>query len=424
MNEPLVARPPEVAARTTPGLIVAALWLLNFTTSAQVLIVAPILPRVEEQLSVDPAWLGVIITAYAASMSVFALVAGPISDRFGRRTILLVGAAWMTLALVAHVFATSLGTLVAVRAVAGAASGLLSGATVAYVGDWFPYDRRGWANGWIASGFAAGQIVGVPLGAVLATGSFRTPFLLFAITTAVASFIVYRYVPQPPVKLAAHLSIGRSLRTYAGLLTERATAGTAVAYGLMFFGISAFITYLPAWLETTFDASGPAVATLFLTGGIANLLVGPFAGRLSDRVGRKPIVVGASALFGLMLCAVPFLTVSFTVAYPVFFTVMVFVALRLSPLQSLISALVGPDRRGALLSLDFAVGQAGFALGSWLAAPLYTSDALREAWQAATGIGSASAGFASNSVLAGVSALAMAGVVAWWLPEPDAESAH
>ncbi|MFC7189764.1 MFS transporter [Halocatena marina] len=104
------------------------------------------------------------MTAYAFAVGVFALIAGPVSDRIGRRRILLIGTTLMTIALAAHGFVESFASLFAVRAFAGGAGGVLNGAAIAYIGDYFPRERRGWASGWVLSGLAAGQIAGVPLG--------------------------------------------------------------------------------------------------------------------------------------------------------------------------------------------------------------------------------------------------------------------
>ena len=142
---------------TSPYVIILALWLLTFTVSSQALIIAPIIPRIAEQLSTNEALLGTLITSYAVAVGVFAIIAGPISDYTGRRSILLAGTALMTVGLALHAIAWDFASLFGVRAVAGIAGGILNGAAVSYVGDYFPEEKRGWANGWVFSGFAAGR---------------------------------------------------------------------------------------------------------------------------------------------------------------------------------------------------------------------------------------------------------------------------
>ena len=129
-------------AKSHVGVILSALWLLTFASTSQVLIIAPLLPAITRDLSVEEQWGGVLIGAYGLAAGVFALISGPISDRVGRRRILLVGTALMSVGLWAHMWVQSFVALVIVRAITGGAGGVLAGAAVAYVGDFFPYERR------------------------------------------------------------------------------------------------------------------------------------------------------------------------------------------------------------------------------------------------------------------------------------------
>ena len=79
--------PPE---RTRTFVVLLALWLMVFAASSQTMIIAPILPRIGEELGVGEAMLGSLIAVYGVMAGVFALVAGPISDRIGRRPTLVI----------------------------------------------------------------------------------------------------------------------------------------------------------------------------------------------------------------------------------------------------------------------------------------------------------------------------------------------
>ena len=173
---------------------------MMFSASAQVIIIAPILPEIGQALKTSESLLGWLATSYTVLLAVMAIVIGPVSDKFGRRRILLFGCTAMAVVLYLHAFVTSFTSMLVVRALAGVAGGMLSGAAVAFVGDYFPYSRRGWANGWIMSGMAVGQILGIPIGKVLASSlGFRWPFIMFAVTMTVASLLVFFFVPQPEV---------------------------------------------------------------------------------------------------------------------------------------------------------------------------------------------------------------------------------
>lgn len=392
----------------SPRLIVFALWLLVFSASSQIMIISPILPRIGEELHIAEALLGTLVTAYSLMVGIFAVISGPISDRIGRRRILLLGTGIMTLALLLHSLVTGYLSFLLVRIFAGIAGGVLSGAAVSYIGDFFPYHRRGWATGWVMSGNAFGQIAGIPVGVLLAgTFGFKAPFLLFAITMALTFLLVWSRVPQPDVALARErVTVAGSIRGYREILGRPGVAAGALAFFLMFLGVAFYVVYFPTWLETERGATARQIALLFLVGGVANVLTGPNAGRISDRVGRKPIIIASCAGLSVVMLLTTVVIRDLWMAFPMFFATMVLVAMRISPFSALLTALVPDHRRGVLMSFTVALGQVGFALGGAVAGPLYAGP-----------------GYLSNTLLGAVSVLGM-GVLVWLrIPEPRGDPA-
>jgi len=390
----------------SPLFIVFALWLLVFSAASQTMIISPILPEIGEQLDVPDALLGTLVSAYSLMVGLFAIIAGPISDRIGRRKILLVGTGTMTFALFLHAFVTGYISFLAVRVVAGMAGGVLSGSAVSYIGDYFPYERRGWATGWVMSGAAVGQILGIPVGVIMAGAlGFRVPFLLFAVTMALTFALIWARLPQPKVRRSASLSLSSAVSNYRAMLARREVAAAAAAYFLMFLGVSLFVVYMPTWLETARGATSGQIASLFLVGGVANVLTGPQAGKLSDRIGRKAIVLTSCVGLSIVMALTTFVIKDFWMAYPVYFVTMILVAMRISPFSALLTALVRDRLRGSLMSLTVAIGQIGFAIGGALAGPLY-----------------AGYGYTSNTLLAAASVLAMGFVVWVFVPEPTGKA--
>ena len=392
-----------IQAKASPGIIVFALWLLVFAASSQIMIITPILPRIGEELGIGESALGTLVSAYSIMVGIFAIVAGPISDKIGRRRILLLGTGVMTGALLMHHFVVGYYSFLAVRVGAGLAGGILSGAAVSYIGDYFPYNRRGWATGWVMSGMAFGQIAGIPIGIVLAGAyGFKAPFYLFAAAMGATFILIWFRVPQPDVQRAVgRLTVASAVRNYRAMLARSDIAAAAVAYFTMFLGVSFFVVYLPYWLEQSLGATPNAIATLFVVGGIANVLTGPQAGKLSDRIGRKHIIILSSIGLSLVMLLTTVLVREFWAAYFLYFTIMVLVAMRLSPFSALLTALVSDERRGSLMSMTIALGQIGFAVGAAAAGPLYSRF-----------------GYGSNTVLGAAAVLIMAGIVAYLVPEP------
>ena len=363
---------------------------------------------VGDDLGIEEALLGTLVSAYSLMVGLFAIISGPFSDRVGRRRILLVGTGIMTLALGAHFWVAGYWSFILVRVLAGLAGGVLSGSAVSYVGDYFAYERRGWATGWIMSGTAAGQILGIPMGVVLAGWfGFRIPFLLFGVSMAATFILVFFTLPQPEVRRSPDpVTLRRAIAGYMGLIRRPEIAAACSAFLLMFLGISFYVVYLPTWLERGIGATPNEIAILFLVGGVANVILGPQAGRISDRVGRKGIILVSCVGLAIVMALTTVVIGEVWMAYPYFFVVMALVAMRIGPFSALLTALVTSDRRGSLLSLAVAVGQVGFAVGATLSGILYASH-----------------GYAPTSTIAGLSVLGM-GLMVWFLiPEPGADVA-
>ncbi|NND70121.1 MAG: MFS transporter [Rhodothermales bacterium] len=390
--------------KSNPQLIILALWLMMFSASAQVIIVSPILPEISRALSIRSSLQGTLITSYTIMLGIMALVIGPVSDKVGRRRILLLGCSSLAVTLYLHGVANSFLSLLTMRALAGAAAGMLSGAAVAYVGDYFPYERRGWANGWVVSGVAVGQILGIPAGKILANQlGYKWPFLMFAITMTVAALLVWFFVPQPDVEReTSRLTLKSVVSRYGKLIIKPEVFAASMVYFLMFLSLGMYVIYFPTWLENVVGLTAAQVALLFIIGGVANVVSSPVAGRLSDQVGRKPLIIISCLGLSLIMVLTTIVVTNYWYAYIMFALAMVMFALRYSPLQSLMTALVTSEKRGMFMSLAIAIGQVGMGFGSAIAGIAYTEY-----------------GYASNTFLGAFVIFVMAFIVLRYLPEPE-----
>jgi predicted MFS family arabinose efflux permease len=388
-----------------PYQVLFALWLLVFSASSQIMIISPILTQIGADLSIHDAVLGTLVSSYTVMVGIFAVISGPVSDRIGRRKILLLGSGSMTVFLLLHSLVTGYWSLMAVRVLAGAAGGILSGAAVAYIGDYFPYERRGWATGWVMSGSAFGQILGIPIGIFLAGSfGFRSPFFLFSATMGLTFLLVWLRVPQPQRIGSFHpLSITTAVREYLEMLKEPGVAAASGSFFFLFMGMSLFVVYLPAWLERGVGAQPSEIAVLFLLGGIGNALAGLQAGKLSDRIGRRSIILCSCVGLSVVMALTTVVVVGMAVAYPLFFLAMVLMAMRVGPFSAMLTALVSHRQRGSLMSLTVAVGQAGYALGGAVSGLLF----VQYGYRSDTGVGAV--------------AVLLMGVLVWnFVPEPRA----
>lgn len=403
--------------------VLFALWLMVFTAASQTIVVTPILPLIGDALDIPHSERGLLVSVYAWVLALAALLMGPVSDRIGRRSVMLIGSGCLTVVLLLHGFVQSMEGMLLVRGLAGAAGGMLSGAAVSFVGDFFPYERRGWATGWVMSGVSFGLVMGIPIGRVLAAAAgFRVPFLAFAVVMAIAFLLIWLLVPQPDVERDTRRITVRGLaQRYRALMSVGSVRAASATYFLMYFSLGLLVIYLPQWLTENFalliEVGGKPlaiaglpvdfIAVLFMVGGFASVVVGPYSGNLSDRVGRKPLIIASCIGLAIVTAAITFVVVERWLAYPLYIAIMILFAMRMSPLQALLTGLVPEQTRGTLLALAIAIGQIGTGLGAALAGLIYDDFGYREA------------------TLASAVAIALLAFIVWrYLPEPETAAAR
>ena len=215
--------------------------------------------------------------------------------------------------------------------------------------------------------------------------------------------MILTVIPQPPVNHDREsLSVIYVIKSYLKLLSQSKILNAGLVYATMLFAVSSFTVFFPTWLERELSMSPSATATLFIIGGLANILIGPQAGRWSDKVGRKPMILASCLLSAIVFTITPFVVSGLLSAYAVFFLIMMLLALRLSPLQALLTTLVPDNQRGSLMSLVVAIGQLGGGFGGAIA-----------------GIAFAQFNFLGNAILAAISITAT-GLIVWYgLSEPE-----
>lgn len=204
----------------------------------------PSLPAIGQSLGANVAATQLTLSVYMAAFALVQLVYGPLSDRFGRRPIVLGGIALYVLASAACAVATSIETLIAARALqaAGACAGVVLGRAI--VRD--VYGREGAARmlalvgSVMAFAPAAGPILG---GIVEVNFGWRWNFaLLVALASALLALLALYLVETNAQRDPTALELGRMQRNYATLLGDRRYLGYALCVAFGYSGLFAFIS--------------------------------------------------------------------------------------------------------------------------------------------------------------------------------------
>ncbi|MED4731135.1 MFS transporter [Aneurinibacillus migulanus] len=275
-------------------------------------IIIPVLPFFAEQLGATPAQLGWLMAVYSLMQFIFAPMWGGISDRIGRKPVMLIGIAGLSLSFFLFAVSTQLWMLFAARILAGFLSSANMPTTMAYVADVTTPENRGKGMGIIGAAVGLGFIFGPAIGGIFSKTSLSTPFFIAGTVSAITFLFVLFFLKEslPPEK--------RTVRT-SGTKESRWKAfngPTSVLYILQFF-----VSFSLAGLEATFAYFAFARAGIgttnlgyiFMIMGLAGAIVqGGLVGRLTKKFGEGAVIqmglVVSAIGFGLILLTNSFVT--------------------------------------------------------------------------------------------------------------------
>ncbi|CAN5567763.1 hypothetical protein BH09GEM1_BH09GEM1_37910 [soil metagenome] len=172
-------------------------------------LIFPILPALLKQLtgSGDISLLyGVILALYALMQFVFSPVLGALSDRYGRRPVLLLSTVGATIDYLCMALSQALAVLLIGRAIAGLTSANMAVAT-AYISDITAEGERAKRFGWLSAGFGIGFIAGPVIGGTLGELHLRAPFMLAALLNAINFALAFGWLPETRVPSLDRLTL-------------------------------------------------------------------------------------------------------------------------------------------------------------------------------------------------------------------------
>jgi predicted MFS family arabinose efflux permease len=346
--------------------LLGLLGFLSFNAVYVGVVMAPVLAAIASEFNISTGTAGLVVAAYGAPGIVVAVLAGPYSDRFGRKRFLVIGSLVMGFFTLLSAFATSFAVLVAMRIIAGIGGSLIFPNTTATVGDNFSYRERGSAMSTVIGLNTMAGVIGVPLAGVLADAtSWRVSVGLVGVL-AIAAGLLLMWKLRPA---QTPLSESRIRDMYHSIVTNRSALG---AIGSSFLGALywfTWATYIVVFFENVFGLSQGVASILALTQGLGVLFGSQLGGRLGGRIGHRPIVAGSVLLSGLLLLLQT--NIGLPLAATAFLNLLLsaVIGARFASNTTLLTEQV-PEARGTLLALSASVTSgsivAGAAIGGLL----------------------------------------------------------
>jgi DHA1 family tetracycline resistance protein-like MFS transporter len=274
-------------------------------------IVMPVLPFYVEgsRFNATPRDVGLLFASYSVMQFFFAPVLGRLSDKHGRRRVLLISIIGTGISFLILGFATTLWMLFVGRILDGITGGNISTAQ-AYIADSTTKENRAKGMGLVGAAFGLGFVFGPAIGGVLSHWGIGVPFF-FAAGLAFANAIVLYFTlpetvtPDHPARVSA--AGGRSWNDVMKALKQPRLGFVLTIYFLFIVAFSIMTTTFSLFTMFRFGYDAAKTGYLFAYVGIIGAFIqGGLIGRLARQFGELALILVGASLFALSLFVIPF----------------------------------------------------------------------------------------------------------------------
>lgn len=328
-------------------------------------IVLPLLPLYAKHYGASPAVIGLLAISYSATQLIFSPLWGALSDRRGRRPILLMSLVGSVMFYALFGWAPSLLWLFAARLGSGVFAANISTA-MAYIADMTSREERAKGMGLIGAAFGIGFIIGPALGGFLSQYSYNLPGYGAALLSFSALTLAFFRLPESRAATSASskAEIFQSFwRPIHIALQQKDFVRPALMYFLVTFAFASMQVTFPLFTQDVFKLDVQHVGYLFALSGIMSILLqGGLIGRLARRFGEGVLAIFGGAIYVVGLVAIP-------IAKSVYLLVLIMAllglgaGLTLPTLTSLLSLSTDEENQGSVLGVSRSVGTLARILG-------------------------------------------------------------
>jgi predicted MFS family arabinose efflux permease len=359
----------------------AILFIIVFIDLLGFGMVIPVMALYAERLGAPDSQIGWLMTGYSLMQFAFTPIWGRLSDRYGRRPLLLLSIVMTAVGFLGYALAPDFRWLLASRLFAGAATANIAIAQ-AYIADVTPPEGRARGMGLIGAAFGLGFVLGPALGGFLSAISLAAPGYAAAALASANGVAAFFILPEPK----ARVSSARRAH-FAALLDELRRPGIRrliVIYLLAVLAFSGMEATFALIAAHRFGLDQRHVSYVFaFIGVVVTVVQGGLIGPLTRRFGEQALLVAGFILQAVGLAAVPYAGNIFGLlgaCLPLAFGS----GLSTPALSSLLSRSARDEDQGGTLG----IGQSAAALGR-IGGPISATNAYDHVWYAAPYIGGA-----------------------------------
>lgn len=290
---------------------VLALVIVSSVSPFAINAIVPSMPAIEEALDTSYARVQLILSLFLASIAVAQIIIGPLSDRFGRRPVLLWGFVVFVAVSAASSFAPNIETLVAMRVVQGASGcvGIVLGRAI--VRDLFERRQAASMIGYVTMGLAVAPMMAPLIGGLLQDAfGWQAVFWFMTGFGMIGLAVSWAFVPETNHNPAPRLNFGTMFRDFATLLGDSNFLLFAASVGLISGVFFSFLGGVPYVSERILNLEPTVYGMWFGVMPLGYIVGNYLAGRFTEHFGVARMILFGS-LVGFVAAALPLLLFAF-----------------------------------------------------------------------------------------------------------------
>lgn len=334
-------------ARRGARMLLPVLALCSFFVGLDSLIMVPLLPAIADSLAIGRERAILLVTAYALAYMLFAPLFGHLSDRLGRKPVIVAGIAALALGTGLTGTGSDFSQLLLFRALTGIGAAMIEPGLLALVGDRFNYAERGRAMGVVMGAMITSTLVGVPVGSFLAQVSdWRWSFYIIgglALLLLPATGYGIGSQPRPAPNRQPEAGRGSRLPLLISLLTTF----------LWFGGLQGMFANSGSFYHGRFALETGQIGLVIMLAGLGSVAGSVLGGRLADRYGKQASFAWAGLVTAMCVLALSRVEASLLLAVTLHLFWATAFGIGQAALGTLLSELQ-PNARGMTLSLNSA----------------------------------------------------------------------
>jgi len=270
-------------------LIFSTLFFSMLATVTGVGIVVPLLPVYAHTIGANGLYIGLIFGAFSLSRAFFLPYFGRLSDKKGRKPLIVVGLFAYSIISLAFMFSKDVNSLIFTRFIQGVASAMLMPVIQAYIGDITPEGKEGFSMGLFNMSMFFGLSLGPVIGGIINDRlSLNAAFICMGFL-AFTGFLLSIFL-LPPTKSEQAVYFGKTPTGWKILLRDRVIAGLFLFRFAYTFCIGVIWGFLPVLADSEFSLSSSSIGILVMLGVFISGLIHLPMGYLADRINKNMMI--------------------------------------------------------------------------------------------------------------------------------------